>query len=212
MITIPMRILTAGLSLALLTPVGPARAQDRLPPIEAERMTAAQRAAAAEFLANRRVEVFGPFVPLLRSPDVMLRAMALGDYLRYRSALSPKLNELAILVTARQWTQQYEWDVHLPIALSAGLRREVTEAIADGRRPTGMTDEEEIVYEFSMELHRHRSVSDETYARALAAFGEHGTVDLISVNGYYTFLAMVLNVARTPLAPGRSPGLPPFPR
>lgn len=122
------------LAVGLLLSSGVAFAQDRLPPIPADRMTDAQREAAAQFRANRGVEIFGPFVPLLRSPEVMLRAMALGDHLRYRSVLAPKLRELAILVTARVWTQ-HEWDVHLPIALAAGLGPEVARAIADGRRP-----------------------------------------------------------------------------
>ena len=87
-------------------------AQDRMPPIPPEKMTDAQKKAAAEFAASRKAEVFGPFVPLLRSPEVMLAAMAMGDYLRYRSTLPRHLNELAILVTARHWTQQYEWNLH----------------------------------------------------------------------------------------------------
>ncbi len=200
------------LAIGMLLSSGVAFAQDRLPPIPADRMTDAQREAAAQFRANRGVDVFGPFVPLLHSPEVMLRAMALGDHLRYKSVLAPKLRELAILVTARVWTQQYEWDVHLPIALSAGLGPEVARAIAEGRRPPALDDDEEIVYELSMELHRNQSVSDVTYRRALERFGEQGTIDLVSINGYYTLLAMVLNTARTPLDSGRSPGLSPLPR
>lgn len=187
-------------------------APDRMPEIPAEKLTEAQKKAADEFAAGRGTPVFGPFVPLLRSPEVMLRAKAMGDYLRFKSVLPPKLNEFAILLTARQWTQQYEWDVHCPIAIKAGLSPEVAKAVAEGRRPPGMSDDEEIVYEFGVELHRNQGVSDTTYARALAKFGEQGIIDMVGVNGYYTFLAMVLNVARTPLPKGSAPALAAFPQ
>jgi 4-carboxymuconolactone decarboxylase len=184
---------------------------DRMPEIQADKMTEEQKKAAAEFAAGRGVAVFGPFVPLLRSPEVMLRAKAMGDYLRYKSVLPPRLNEFAILITARQWTQGYEWAIHHPIALKAGLKPEIAQAVAEGRRPQNMPEEEEIVYEFCTELHRNQSVTDATYARALSKFGEQGIIDMTGVNGYYTFLAMVLNTARTPLPKGTT-GLAPFPR
>jgi 4-carboxymuconolactone decarboxylase len=185
---------------------------DRMPEIPAEKMTPEQKKAAAEFAAGRGTPVFGPFVPLLRSPEVMLRAKAMGDYLRFKTVLPPRLNEFAILITARQWTQQYEWAVHHPIALKAGLNPEIARAVAEGRRPQSMPEEEEIVYEFCTELHRNQSVSDATYARALGKFGEQGIIDLTGVNGYYTLLAMVLNTARTALPKGAAPPLAPFPR
>ena len=185
---------------------------DRMPEIPADKMTPEQKKAAAEFAAGRGTAVFGPFVPLLRSPEVMLRAKAMGDYLRFKSVLPPRLNEFAILITARQWTQQYEWAVHHPIALKAGLNPEIARAVAEGRHPQNMPEEEEIVYEFCTELHRNQGVSDATYARALARFGEQGIIDLTGVNGYYTFLAMVLNVARTALPKGATPPLAAFPR
>lgn len=203
-----------GLStmMIMLTLVGECVAQDRMPEIPAFKLTEAQKKATEEFVAGRGTAVFGPFIPLLRSPDVMLRAKAMGDYIRFKSVLPPRLNELAILITARQWTQQYEWDTHYPIAMKAGLAPEVLKAVAEGRRPQGMSDDEEIVYEFCMELHRNKSISDVTYARALARFGERGIIDLTSVNGYYTFLGMVLNTARTPVPKGSTaPTLLPFP-
>lgn len=187
-------------------------AQDRMPPIPPEKMTEAQKKAAAEFAANRKAELFGPFVPLLRSPEVMLLAMAMGDYLRYKSTLPPRVNEFVILITSRHWTQQYEWNLHSAEGLRAGLNPAVVNAIAEGRRPEGMAEDEEIAYEFSTELLRDQSVSDRTYARAISKFGEQGAVDLIGVIGYYTFQAMVLNTARTPLPAGATPGLIPFPR
>jgi 4-carboxymuconolactone decarboxylase len=142
---------------------------------------------------------------------VMLRARAMGDYLRYKSVLPAALNEFAILITARQWTQEYEWAVHQPIAVKAGLKAEITQAVAEGRRPQSMSADEEIVYEFCTELHQNKSISDATYARTLSRFGEQGIIDLTGVNGYYTFLAMVLNTARTAV-PKNAPTLAPFPR
>jgi 4-carboxymuconolactone decarboxylase len=185
---------------------------DRMPPIPPDKMTEAQKKAAADFAAGRGTPVFGPFIPLLRSPEVMLAAKALGDHLRYKSALPPNLNELAILITARRWSQQFEWAVHYPIAIKAGLSPETAKAVAEGRRPQGMSPEEENIYEFCTELHQNQGVSDATYARVLAKYGEPGIIDLVGVAGYYTFLAMVLNVARTPVPQSTAPPLPAFPR
>ncbi len=184
---------------------------DRMPEIPIDKMTPEQKKAADEFAAGRGTPVFGPFVPLLRSPEVMLRAKAMGDYLRYKSVMPPALNEFAILITARRWGQGYEWAVHQPIAVKAGLKAEITQALAEGRRPQGMSADEEMIYEFSSELHQNQSVSDATYARALARFGEQGIIDLVGVNGYYTFLAMVLNATRTALPKGAAPPLALFP-
>jgi 4-carboxymuconolactone decarboxylase len=186
-------------------------AQDRLPPIPADKQTAEQKRASEEFKANRKQDVFGPFVPLLRSPEVMVRAMHLGDYLRYKTTLGPKLNEFVILITARKWTQQYEWYVHHPIALKEGLKAEIASAIADGRRPAGMDADEELIYDFCTELLGNQSVSDATYARAVKRFGEQGTIEIVTVSAYYTFQSMVLNTARTPVPPG-APTLPAFPK
>jgi 4-carboxymuconolactone decarboxylase len=189
-----------------------AMAQDRMPPIPADRLTDAQKRAVDEFRASRSADVSGPFVPLLRSPEVMSRARAMGDYLRFRSTLPPRLSEFVILLTARRWTQQYEWNAHAPLALQAGVSREVVNAIAEGRRPDGMNEEQESLYALCEELHRNQSVSDATYARAIAKFGEAGVIDALGITGYYTMLAMVLNTARTPLPEGAKPALSPFPK
>ena len=188
-----------------------AMAQDRMPPIPVEKQTPEQRKAAEVFRANRKQDVFGPFVPLHRSPEVMLRAMAVGDYLRYRTVFPTKLNEFIILITARHFTQQYEWFVHYPIALKEGLPREIADAIADGRRPAGMSPDEELIHDFCTELLRNHSVSDPTYARAVARFGEQGTIEMVGVVAYYTFQSMVLNTARTPVPAGGAT-LKPFPK
>ena len=188
-----------------------AMAQDRMPPIPVEKQTPEQRKAAEVFRANRKQDVFGPFVPLHRSPEVMLRAMAVGDYLRYRTVFPTKLNEFIILITARHFTQQYEWFVHYPIALKEGLPREIADAIADGRRPAAMSPDEELIHDFCTELLRNHSVSDPTYARAVARFGEQGTIEMVGVVAYYTFQSMVLNTARTPVPAGGAT-LQPFPK
>ena len=192
--------------------MGTLDAQDRMPPIPAEKMTEAQRKAAAEFNQARGGTLSGPFVPLLRSPEVLSRARAMGDYLRFKSVLPPRLSEFVILITARHWTQNYEWDAHYQLALKGGLREDIARAVAEGRRPERMAEDEEILYDFCTELHQNKSVSDATYARALQAFGEQGIIDAIGISGYYTFLAMVLNTARTPVPAGRAPGLLPLPR
>ena len=190
----------------------PARPQDRMPPIAAGALTEAQKKAIEEFKTARSVDISGPFIPLLRSPEVLTRARALSDYLRYRSVLPPRLSEFVILMTARAWTQNYEWNAHEPLARQAGLNPAVIKAIAEGRRPEGMADDEEILFALCDELRRNQSVSDQTYARAVAKFGEQGVIDTIGLTGYYTMIAMVLNTARTPLPAGAAPGLPAFPR
>jgi 4-carboxymuconolactone decarboxylase len=187
-------------------------AQDRMPEIAADQMTDAQKKAASEFAEGRGYAVRGPFAAMLRSPEVMLRAKAMGDYVRFKSTIPTQLNELAIIITARQWSQNYEWQAHRPLAEKAGIRPEIAQAIADGRRPSGMSSDEEIVYDFSMELHANRSVSDATYKRALEKFGEQGIIDLTAANAYYTFNAMMLNVARTALPAGVKAELQSFPR
>lgn len=187
-------------------------AQDRMPPIPPAKMTDAQKKAIEEFRTARNANVSGPFVPLLRSPEVMNRARAMGDYLRYKSVLPPRLSEFAILIAAREWTQAYEWDAHHALAMKAGLNPDVARALAEGRRPEKMADDEEIIYSLCTELHRNKSVSDATYQRAVAKFGEQGVIDAIGIQGYYTMLAMVMNTARTPLPAGRTPGIGPFPK
>src|SRR5207342_3365893 len=113
---------------------GSVLAQQRLPTIPPDQYTADQKKAAEEFLATRKVPVFGPFEPMMHSPEVMNMARAMGDYLRYHSAIGNTLSELVVLVTAREWSQDYEWYVHYPIALKAGVAKDIADAIADGRR------------------------------------------------------------------------------
>ena len=188
--------------------IGPAGAQQRLPDIPPSQYDADQKKAAEEFQAARKVPLSGPFQTMMYSPEVMSRARAMGDYLRFHSAIGNTLSELVILITARAWSQGYEWAAHQPIALKAGISKDIVDAIAEGRRPTTMSADEEIVYDFTMELQHNRSVSDATFAKAEKRFGKKGAVDIAGISGYYTFLAMQLNMARQPVPAGA----PPLPR
>jgi 4-carboxymuconolactone decarboxylase len=187
-----------------------AGAQDRMPPLPTEQLSEEQTQALAEFVAARG-QPTGPWIVLLRSPELMKRTRGLSDYLRFESPLPGYLREFVILMTARQWGQSYEWNAHYPLALDEGFSAEMAQAIAEGRRPEGMIDEEEILYDFCMELQRNHSVSDATYERAVERFGEQGVVEVVSLAGYYTMISMILNTARTPLPAGAKPALAPFP-
>ena len=200
-------------ALFLLTYAMTATAQDRMPPIPADQMTEEQKAAVEEFKAARNTTRFGgPFVPLLRSPEMLSRARNVGDYVRFNSVLPPRLSEFVIVITARHWTQQYEWTAHAAIAEREGLSPAIIAAVADGRRPDGMADDEAAVYDFCQELLRGHAVSDPTYARLVSHFDEKGVIDTIGIMGYYQLLAMVMNTARTPLRDGVAPPLRSFPR
>ncbi|MBV7537272.1 carboxymuconolactone decarboxylase family protein [Duganella sp. sic0402] len=181
---------------------------DRLGPIPFAGMSAAQQVAAQAVIDGPRGALYGPFVPLIRSPELMSAAQRMGEYLRYRSAIGTRLTELAILVTARQWSQQVEWAIHAPIAREYGIAEEAIAAIAARQRPTRLLEDEALVYEFCVQLQQLQRVDDATYAAALAAFGEQGVVDLMGINGYYTFLAMVMNAARTPAPASSAAPLP----
>jgi 4-carboxymuconolactone decarboxylase len=172
--------------------------KDRMPPLAAERMTPAQKKAAAELAAGPRGGVRGPFIPLLRSPDLMDRLQKVGEYLRYQGSLQTRLSEFVMLIVAREWSQQFEWCVHYPLALKAGLDRGVADAIAEGHRPHGMADDEQTAYDFCDELFRTHGVSDATYRSAIDKFGEQGVIDLLGLIGYFTTVSMVMNVAHTP--------------
>lgn len=174
----------------------------RLPPIPPERMTEEQKRVAAGIAGGPRGGLRGPFPAMLRSPEVADRFQKVGEYLRFNSSIPAALNELAILVTARAWSAQYEWYAHHLLAMKAGLPPAIAAAVAEGRRPEGMTEDQRIVHDFCAELHATRFVSDATYAAARDRFGEAGVIDLIAVCGYYVAVAMTLNVAQVPLPPG----------
>jgi 4-carboxymuconolactone decarboxylase len=171
---------------------------DRLPPLDPAAMNDAQKKAAAELIAGPRKGVFGPFIPLMRSPELMDRLGRVGEYLRFNNTIPTRLNELAMLVTARHVTNQFEWLLHHPLAIKAGVARETLDAVAQAKRPTTMADDEAAVHDFATELLRTHRVSDATYARAREAFGEQGVVDLVGTIGYFIAVCYVMNVAGTP--------------
>ena len=201
--------ITAGCVLAFA--LMPAHAQTpRFKPLVESEMSEAQLKAARDIASGPRgrLNPDGPNALLLRSPDLMGRTQRVGEYLRYNSALPLRLNEFAILITARQWNAQVEWIAHHPLALKAGIAPEVAADLAQGKRPAGMKEDEAIIYQFLKELHETKAIGDATFKAVLDKFGERGVIDLIGVTGYYTMLAMVLNVAQMPLPNGVPPPLP----
>ena len=181
-------------------------APERMPMIADADMTPAQKKAAADLIAGPRGEVKGPFVSLLRSPDFMSRVQKVGEYIRFVCPLDKRINEFAAIIAARHWNQQFEWWAHYRQGLEAGLDRAIADAVAEGRRPSGMAEDEEIVYDLLTEVLHNKGASDATYKRAVTKFGEQGVIDVIGVAGYYALLAMVMNVTRTAVPEG-----PPLP-
>jgi 4-carboxymuconolactone decarboxylase len=181
----------------------------RFKPLPENEMTEAQRRAVQELASGPRgrMNSTGPNALLLRSPDLMSRTQKVGEYLRYQSSLPARLNEFAILVTARQWNAQVEWIAHHPLALKAGLEPSVAEDLAQGKRPAAMKEDEATIYQFCKELHETKAVSDAAFKAVADRFGERGVIDLIGLTGYYTMLAMVLNVGQQPLPSGMAPPL-----
>jgi 4-carboxymuconolactone decarboxylase len=152
-----------------------------------------QARAAKAFRKLRGVEPFGPFIPLLESPELMTHVSTLGEYLRFRSALAPRLRELAILITAAHWRQQYEWEIHAPVALTAGIPQVTLDALWAGEAPHDLDPEQQALYDLCIALHRDRTVFPGVRDHARATLGEQGALDAIAICGYYALLAMVLN-------------------
>ena len=196
-------------------------ADRRFPLIPEDRLTPEQRAIADDIRAGPRSKlgtssaskpgpIGGPFNVMLRTPGIGMLIQKLGGEIRFNSVLSGKLNELAIIITARHHGQNYEWNAHCRLALQGGLDPAIAQAIAEGREPAGMDADEALVYEFSRSLHENHGVSDDLFKRAFDRFGERGVVDLIAVNGYYTLVSFLLNVDQTPLPAGVAPALKPL--
>lgn len=160
-------------------------------------MTPAQQQAIDEFRRLRGTEPFGPFVALLKSPELLTRVSALGEYLRYRSALPARLSEFVILITAAHWHQSYEWDLHAPIALKAGVAQATVDALALGQPPADLPADEAALHAFCRAVHAGGREAETVRARAVQAVGEQGVIDAIGICGYYAMLAMVLNVENT---------------
>jgi 4-carboxymuconolactone decarboxylase len=189
-------------------------AQDRMPPVPADKQTAAQKKAILDYKDLRKTDLTGPpWTVLLRVPDLVVPSLQLRLHNQTAAnPLGPKLTEFAILIAAREWTNNFEWNAHSNAATTAGLSAAIIAAVADGRRPERMAEDEEILWDFCNELLHNKSVSDPTYARALAKFGEAGVIEAASLEGYYTYLSMVMNTARSPMPANAKPALALFPK
>ncbi len=172
------------------------RAEDitRFAPLKVEELNPAQKAWAEAIAAPPRNAKFtnAPYRAYIRNPDLAPRLTAMTDYLRWNTSLPPRLSEMAILITARQWTAQYEWFAHYPLAIKGGLDPKVIGDIALGKRPEGMKDDETALYDLAMALYRDKKVSDPVYKAALDKFGERGIMDIIGLMGYYDITSMTL--------------------
>ena len=177
-----------------------------MPPLATDQLNPAQDEASATFKASRGTEVFGPFVPLLRSPELMLRVQKVGEHCRYHNALGLKLSEFIILLVARRHNQPVEWAIHAPIAEASGVAAQTIAAIAQGQRPATLDADEALVFDALAEMWAHHRWSDATYGAVKARFGEQGLIDLVTTAGYYALLANVMNVTRTSCPEG--PALP----
>jgi 4-carboxymuconolactone decarboxylase len=171
---------------------------DRMPPLPSTSLNEEQRKVTEELTNGPRGGVKGPFIPLMRSPQLVDRLGKVGEYLRFGSSLQPKISEFAMLVVSREWTNQFEWAVHVPLALRNGIKQETIDALAEGRHPAGMADDEAIAYEVCAELTRTRGLCDTTYRRAVEKFGEIGLIDIATVYGYFVTMCAIMNLARTP--------------
>lgn len=177
----------------------------RFPELREDAMTPGQKHVAEAILSGPRRRLIGPFNAWLRSPELADRLQKVGEYIRFNSSLPTRLNELAILITARAWSAQFEWWAHAKFALDAGLAPSVVDDIAAGRRPGAMQADETVIYDFCTQLRRDRQVDDATFEAMRAMFGEQGIVDTIAASGYYDLVSMTLNVAQIPVPGGEEP-------
>jgi len=178
--------------------IGPVTYVDRMPPLPMQSLNDKQRRVAEELTNGPRGGVKGPFIPVLRSPDLVDRLGKVGEYLRFGSSLQPRISEFVMLIVSREWTNQFEWAVHVPLALKNGIKEEVIQALGEGRHPKGMAEDEEVAYEVCEELSRTKGVSDTTYHRAIEKFGEVGVIDIATIYGYFVTVCAIMNLAHTP--------------
>jgi 4-carboxymuconolactone decarboxylase len=179
----------------------------RFQPLNYDTMTPEQKTLVNSILAGPRTSLDGPFNVLLRSPEMGDLAQKFGAYARYHTSLPPRLNEFVILITARQWGAQFEWQAHRKFAVTAGLSPAIIEALVANRRPASMQPDEEAVYNFCTEVLTTKHASDSAFQAAKEKFGERGVVDMLGVMGYYQLVSMLLNVDRYPLPEGVQPEL-----
>lgn len=179
----------------------------RFPKLTPEEMTPAQRQVAAEITAGPRGEVRGPFIAWIHHPELARRLQALGEQLRWKSTLPPQLIELAVLVCARRWTCQHEWFMHEKLAREAKLDAGIISALAENRKPGGMSAEQSAVHDFCKDLHATGRASDAAFEAVRSRFGLEGALELVALSGYYSLMAMVLNTAGMPLPGNAQPPL-----
>lgn len=173
-------------------------------------MNEQQRRIYDEIAGGERGYVPAPLLALLRSPELAHRAEQLGAFVRYQTSLPPRLSELAILVTARYWSAHYAWSIHKKEAQKAGLALTIIDAIAMQQHPHFEHPDEQAVYDFSVALQTNHQVSDEQYRAAVEKLGEQGVVELVGVLGYYTLMAMTLNVFEIEVPEGEQAELTPY--
>jgi 4-carboxymuconolactone decarboxylase len=183
---------------------------DRFAPLTFDKMTPEQKSLTNNLLSGERKGMDGPFNVLLRSPEMGDLAQKLGAQIRFHSTLPDKLRELAIITTGRYWNAQYEWYAHKRLALQVGVSQATVDTIAAGKRPSSMSADEEIVYNFCAEMLNTKQVSDATFAAAKNRLGERGVVDLIALVGYYNLVSMLLNADRYPMPAGATAELKPI--
>ena len=170
----------------------------RLPPMEMHEMNDAQRKAAEALIAGPRKAVVGPFIALLRSPELLDRMQRVGEYLRFNNAIPQRLVELAILITARHVDNAFEWILHQPLARKEGVAQDTIDSINERRRALAMPPDEAAVHDFVQEMLDTSFVSDGAYSGVVQRFGEQGAVDLTGTVGYFMAVCYVMNVAGTP--------------
>jgi len=179
----------------------------RFPQLKVEDLNEQQKPVADEILKVSSIGLSGPYNPMLRSPILADRMFKLLDYVRFNTTVPKRLNEFAILIEARIWTSQVEWYAHYPLALKAGLSQSVADELKEGKRPSGMQQDEAVVYDLLMELSNKHFVSDATFKRAREVMNEQQVVDVIMVSGIYVSLAMLANTSEEPVPAGKTPPL-----
>jgi 4-carboxymuconolactone decarboxylase len=193
------RLLTIAFTAAFALPFA-AAAQERYPALNPEQLSPQQKAYVENLQKPPRNNTTAlknpPFKVYMRSPDLANKLEAVSDYVRWGTGLEPRLTELAIMITARQWSSQWIWRGHYRAAVRGGLDASVGADIAAGRRPAKMKEDEEVLYNYATELYRDRAVSDTSYAAAIKQFGEKGLIDLVATMGYYDTVAMTLITAK----------------
>jgi 4-carboxymuconolactone decarboxylase len=184
----------------------PARGKEpRFPQLTLEQLNDQQRALGEKIMKISSVGLGGPYNPMLRSPVYAERMYDLLDYLRWHTSVPTKLNEMAILIIARQWRSQVEWFAHAPLAKKAGLADSIIADLKANKRPDGMSPEEEVVYDFVTDLTSKHRASDELFDRAKKLLGEQQVVDLTGVAGTYVGVAMMLAMAEQGVPADKEP-------